>query len=328
MNRIQQVWPQLENQTGVFRRIRYDATSPCDLNLGLRMPQNERMLVLRLPLALAKGIQSRPPALGLRVEKVGDPDDDTRFFLNLVLSEPRFAEVFDVLLEDLIARLIDIPGDRQVVREFLNHLDRWEALFSRYSSTGLTTEQQKGLYGELHLLRTLLTALTDKTSVLDSWVGQDAAVQDFRAGSWAIEVKTSSHATHERFTVNGERQLDESPLENLFLYYLNLDVRVRGGESLNAIVSTIRSMLAAEAALLSTFNRKLIDAGYFDAQADVYEENGYVIREKYIFRVTDSFPRITPADLRPGVGEVRYSASLSDCLPYEITEQQLFDTLS
>lgn len=232
------------------------------------------------------------------------------------------------LLEDLIARLIDIPDDRQVVREFLNHLDRWEALFSRYSPTGLTAEQQKGLYGELHLLRTLLTALTDKAQVLDSWVGQNAAIQDFRAGSWAIEVKTSSLSTHERFTVNGERQLDESPLENLFLYYLNLDVRKKGGESLNALISEIRSMLAAEVSLLRAFNRKLIDAGYFDAQADAYEEDGYVIREKHLFRVTGDFPRITPVNLRPGVGEVRYSASLSDCLPYEITEQQLFDTLS
>lgn len=328
MSRIQQLWEQLENQIGVFRRQRYDATSPCDLNVGLKMPENERMLVLRLPFALAKGIQSRPPALGLRVEKVGDPDDATRFFLNLVLSEPQFSDVFDVLLEDLIARLIDISDPRHVVREFLNQLDRWEALFSRYSSTGLTAEQQKGLYGELHLLRTLLTALTNKAQVLDSWVGQDAAIQDFRFASWAIEVKTSSHSTRERFTVNGERQLDESPLENLFLYYLNLDIRKKGGESLNALISVIRSILAAEVSLLRTFNQKLIDAGYFDAQADAYEEDGYAIREKYLFRVTGDFPRITPVNLRPGVGEVRYSASLSDCLPYEVAEQQLFDTLS
>lgn len=327
MSRIQQLWLQLENQTGLFRRQRYDATSPCDLNVGLKMPENERMLVLRLPRTLADGVRNRPPALGIRVDRIADPDDDTRFFLNLVLIESRYAEIFDVLLEDLITRLIDIPDPRKVVREFLNQLDRWEALFSRYSANGLTAEQQKGLYGELHLLRILLNASTDRAQALDSWVGPDAAVQDFRAGGWAIEVKTSSHTTRERFTVNGERQLDESPLENLFLYYLNLDVRIRGGESLNAIISAIRLMLATKVALLLTFNRKLIDAGYFDAQADTYKENGYVIREKYIFRVTGDFPRITPANLLPGVGEVRYSASLSDCLPYEITEQQLFKTL-
>ena len=314
--------------TGIFRRIRYDAASVCDLDIGLRMPENERMLVLRLPIALSKGIRNRPPALGVRVEKVTDPDDATRFFLNLVLTEPVFGEVFDVLLKDLIDRLIDIPDPRQVVREFLNQLDRWEALFSRFSANGLTAEQQKGLYGELHLLRTLLTALSDRTYVLESWVGSDAAVQDFRAVNWAIEVKTSSKNTNDRFTVNGERQLDELPLTDLFLYYFNLDVRNNGGESLNTIIFNIRSMLVAEAGLLLTFNRKLINAGYFDAQADNYETTGYVIREKQIFRIVGDFPRITPSGLRPGVGDVRYSVSLSDCLPYEISEPQLFDTLS
>lgn len=324
MNRTQHIWQQLDIQTGVFRRIRYDATSPCDLYLGLKMPENHRLLAIRLPKTLAAGIKNVPEFRGVRVEKITDVDDNSRFFLNLVLTDTLLADVFDVLLDDLINRLLNIADPNQTVRTFLNQLDRWEALFSRFSVNGLTIEEQKGLFGELHVLRKMLTNLPNALPVVASWVGNDAAIQDFRSGNWAIEVKTSSQTTNERFTVNGERQLDESPLDNLFLYYLNVDVRNGGGKSLNDIVANIRSSLTQDTAAVLAFNRKLLNAGYFDAQSDGYEAMGYTIREEHVFRVTDAFPRITPTDLRPGVGDVRYSASLSDCLPYSITESELF----
>lgn len=142
MSRIEQIWQQLENQTGAFRRIRYDAGSACDLSLGLRMPEGERLLVLELPFAKAKGIRNRPPSQGIRLEKVANPDNDGQFFLNLVLTDPLFTGVFDVLVDDLVGRLLDIAEPGQVISVFLNQLDQWEALFSRFSANGLTPEQQ------------------------------------------------------------------------------------------------------------------------------------------------------------------------------------------
>ena len=321
-------WQQLDNQTGVFRRVRYDAASPCDLYLGLKMPENQRLLAIRLPKTLAKGIGNVPAFRGIRVEKVVDPDDNTRFFLNLALTDPQLADVFDVLLSDLIDQLLPVSNPSDVVRMFLNQLARWEDLFGNYKADGLSPEQQKGLFGELYLLRKLLHNTPDSEWAVEKWVGNDAAVQDFRGATWAIEVKTSSQTTHERLTINGERQLDESPLDRLFLYYLNVDVRSGAGESLNDLVTTIRSQISADFSALQSFNRKLTKAGYFNTQAGFYADTGYVIRTQHIFSVTGDFPRIITADLRPGVGDVRYSVSLSDCLPYSISEPELLQTLT
>ena len=116
-------------------------------------------------------------------------------------------------------------------------------------------------------------------------------------------------------------------MERLFLYYLNVDVRTGAGESLNVLIDGIRSGLAADIQTLFAFNRKLVKAGYFDVQATGYVQTGYVIRAEHIFNVAGDFPRIITADLRPGVGEVRYSVSLSDCLSYSITESELFLSL-
>ncbi|MBC7568679.1 MAG: PD-(D/E)XK motif protein [Spirosoma sp.] len=328
MNRLHQIWQQLATQTGVFRRVRYDAASPCDVYLGLKTPENQRLLAIRLPMALAKNMGNVPEFRGVRVEKIADTDNADRFFLNLLLTDPALAEVFDVLLTDLIGQLLPIAKPAEVVRIFLNQLARWEELFGRYSAGGLSTAEQKGLFGELYLLRKLLQNGLSPAVVVDSWVGNDAAVQDFRGAAWAIEVKMSSQTTSERLTINGERQLDESSLERLFLYYLNADVRTGAGESLNTLITDIRTRLTTDFPVLITFNHKLTKAGYFDAQADRYVDVSYVIRAEHIFRVSGDFPRIVTADLRPGVGEVRYSVGLSDCLPYAIFETDLFLTFT
>ena len=193
---------------------------------------------------------------------------------------------------------------------------------------GLTGEQQKGLFGELHVLQVMVNNLPDAELVIDSWVGNDAALQDFRAGTWAVEVKTSSQTTNERITINGERQLDERPFDHLFLYYINVDMRPNSSPTLNELVATVRTMLQVSNAALFAFNRKLAKAGYFEAQLAAYESVGYTIRNELVFRVTDAFPRIIPTDLRTGVSEVRYAASLSDCLPYQLTQQQLFQHIA
>ncbi len=328
MSRLQEIWQQLDSQQGMFRRVRYDAVSPCDVYLGLKMPEAERMLVLRLPISLAKSVKNKLPSQGIRIDKIADPDDKTRFFLNVVLANSLFSSLFDVLLEDLISQLLPIADPAAAMRTLINQLDSWEGFFSRYLAGGLTSEQQKGLFGELHVLQLMLNNLPDAGLVIDSWVGNEAALQDFRAGAWAVEVKTSSQTTNERITINGERQLDERPFDHLFLYYINVDVRPNSSPTLNELIIAIRTILQGGNAALFAFNRKLAKAGYFDAQSVVYESVGYAIRDELVFRVTDAFPRIVPTDLRTGVSEVRYAASLADCLPYQITQQQLFQHIA
>jgi hypothetical protein len=58
--------------------------------------------------------------------------------------------------------------------------------------------------------------------VLHSWVGVDKALRDFQGSSWALEVKTTSTNNPQKVTINSERQLDETLLENLFCFIFRL----------------------------------------------------------------------------------------------------------
>jgi hypothetical protein len=330
MHRLNELWSQLERSAGAgpgFRRIRYSNDQPGEVYLGLKTPERHRVLALRLPRSFAAGLKTLPQLGGLRLEKVADPDDAGRFLLNLVLTERAFADVFDVLLGDLVEVLVGLDQPPALLRTFLEKLAQWQALFEGFAAEGLSPERQRGLFGEIIMLRRLLDGGADPLGMVQSWVGSQAAPQDFQGADWALEVKTSLGATHPSFTVSNERQLDETTWSGLFLVHLALETRTGGGQTLNEAVGVIRAALDGYTFARQEFNRRLIAAGYFETHAERYETPGYLVRGEHRFRVAGAFPRLRVADLPPGVGEVRYTVQLAACLPFAISETELLQFL-
>ncbi len=59
----------------------------------------------------------------------------------------------------------------------------------------------------------------------------------------------------------------------------------------------------------------------------IYQNTGYNIRQETIYRVEGEFPRIMENEIRDGVGDVKYSIVISDCLSYVATEAGLFQNI-
>jgi hypothetical protein len=94
------------------------------------------------------------------------------------------------------------------------------------------------------------------------------------------------------------------------------------------LVADIRSALAPDPLAAGVFEDRLTDGGYLEPQAPGYGESGYTVRDVHFFRVEGSFPRIVEADLRPGVGAVRYSISAAECMHYRVDAATVFATIS
>ncbi|RYZ76980.1 MAG: PD-(D/E)XK motif protein, partial [Proteobacteria bacterium] len=150
----------------------------------------------------------------------------------------------------------------------------------------------------------------------------------FQFGRWAIEAKTSKGNNHQKVTINGERQLDTTNFESLFLYHLSLEELQRAGQTLNQIVDEIRVRLIGHNVVLTCFECKLIEASYFDHHRELYEYLGYLIRSESCYKVESSFPRFEEKDIPSGVGDVKYSITLSQCSPFLVTRDQMFNSLS
>jgi Putative PD-(D/E)XK family member, (DUF4420) len=178
------------------------------------------------------------------------------------------------------------------------------------------------------LLRKYLQNNPDFLHVINSWVGSERQVRDFQAGTWSVEVKTSYGNNHQKAHISNERQLDPSNLENLFLYHLSLETRHQSGETLNQIVESISNALSQDSLALNRFKNKLLEGGYFGQHKHLYETAGYFIRQENFYKVENNFPRIEEKDIRPGVGDIKYSIILSRCSDFIISEQLVFQALA
>ena len=152
-----------------------------------------------------------------------------------------------------------------------------------------------------------------------AWTGPTAANQDFQLPGTAIEVKTSSGKEPQTMVISNERELDEQGTAQLILAHLSLDERRGGnGESLNTAVDRTRAAVT-DAGARAALDDLLVRAGYLAHQRDLYDEPRYTVRRQRFWHVTGGFPRITEADLRPGVGDCHYRISTAGLDAYLMT---------
>jgi hypothetical protein len=155
------------------------------------------------------------------------------------------------------------------------------------------------------------------------WATSKGIQQDFQFSGCAVEVKTTSAKQHQKLAIASERQLDDTGAGTIVLLHLSLDVRQGQGETLPAMVATVRSLVAGDAIAKDELENLLFEIGYLDIHAIRYENIGYTIREHNYFKVGDDFPKIIEADLRNGVGDVRYTISVAECKRFSIPASEV-----
>lgn len=79
-------------------------------------------------------------------------------------------------------------------------------------------------------------------------------------------------------------------------------------------------MLQDNISAQNLFNNKLLEAGYFDRHKYLYEEKCYQIRNENYYKIDGDFPRIKEQEIRNGIGDIKYSIILSQCMDYLISE--------
>ncbi len=330
MERIKQIWTQLEANSsavaGLFK-LRYSDASKCDVFLGMKFPETYRMLILKVPFTIGKEFNFKYEFRGLKFDKIYDPDDSKFILLNLVLVDKQFKDVFDTLIADVLAAVINETDIKVILKNYSNRLIKWQSLFERFKQQGLTPEEQRGLFGELFFLRKFLQANSDFQNIVSSWIGSEKQIRDFQFGRWSVEVKTTHGNNHQKIHISSERQLDTTNMDNLYLHHLSLEVRQQSGETLNQLVDSVIEILSTDFTALNRFRNKLIEGSYFDHHRLLYADVGYFIRQEIFYQVENTFPRIEERDIRNGVGDVKYSIVISQCSDFIRTEEEIFQTL-
>lgn len=331
MKKINDKWDRLESDDSASASIllsRYSATVFPDVFIGLYSTERLRCIAVRLKkdnsIMLAKYTRLKD----IKLELLPDDKDDAKIFLLIILVDSLHNDVFATLCEDLISGIADIKDEDNVVRELLNRFEKWKSLFDKASAEGLSSEEQRGLYGELYFLNRWLSCSNDYSRCIQSWVGTERAIKDFQFSGWALEVKTTHGNNHQKIQINNERQLDTENLNTLILLHLSLEAQQQNGETLNNIATAIIELLHNDIATQTQFRSKLLQAGYFNHHRQLYENTGYQIRQEDYYLVNNEFPRIEEKDIRSGVGDVKYSIILSEYAGYIIPESLVLEIIS
>ena len=328
-NNISSLWEIMsqEKSVGLVKRL-LPSSSPLKVFATYKYPENICGIAFSCDSKLKLSIDSFCNLKELSVQLFLDTSYQPNRLLTIQLFSDANKDIFAYLCGNLIETIEKYETEAKAIKLVLNRLEKWKTMFSKGASDGLSITEQQGLYGELmYLHKLVLRGIFSYIDTLKIWVGADKAMRDFQGKDWAVEAKTISINNADQITINGERQLDETLLDKLYLYHLSVEASRMNGQTLNDKVDELRRLFSDDKAALNVFNAKLMEAGYFDHHRDLYKERCYKIRKESIYVIDDSFPRIKESELRDGVSNTVYSINVSTCAEYMVSESEHFNSI-
>lgn len=329
--KIDTIWEELEKdenfQIGLLYK-RYSAKVNPDVFVALKAPEKLRCISFHISSSINLDTNQLNIFRDIKLEILNDEKNPNKQFLLILLLNTQHKDIFSTLCEDLIYGVSEISDENILIDRLVDRLVKWQSLFEKLGHQGLSDDAQRGLFGELYFLRKYLSKSSDYIKCINTWMGPENAIQDFQYSNWAVEVKTTHSKNHQRIHISSERQLDDSIISNIFLYHLSLDIRMGFGETLNLIIEDISHLLNNNSIATNHFKLKLMEYGYFDLHKNLYDDNGYTIRQENIYSVIGDFPRITENQIPNGVGDVKYSIILTESESWRINEDDLFNKIS
>jgi len=283
------------------------------------------MLTLRFGASSSPdGALPRPKGLDIRMSPVGNADDQ---LLIVKLVDPSNREIFHRLCTDIIDATRLAKDEHQAVALAVRRTWRWHYLLRSGRDHKLSLEEQKGLIGELLVLRDFVMKAFPAFDAVRAWMGPEGSPKDFEIARLAIEAKARRGTASPHVAISSEDQLDISGVDELFLHVVDLSVAPEGGGfTLPELADEVLQLIGHSDVLAGDlFEDKLEAAGL--RERDSYASDCWIVGSARVFRVTDDFPRIEAGDVPSGVRSVTYSIDLSHLDDFEVEGSALENSI-
>ena len=316
MNNIKNIWINQELNSDSFTiRENFFVNKSFNCFVGRIGASNAKMFQIEIDIGtqIHKNYLKRFHGVEIRVldSKKGKKD------ITIILSDNDLMDVFILFIEDLIRSLKTINDENNIPLILNEKVGYWGKLFAKIKGELLSKERQRGLYGELIFLNTLLNRSNDFVKTISSWTGPDGSNQDFSNGLTAVEVK-SSKATKPTVNIASELQLDWTILDNLYLHVIHLDELNNGPDTLKKMIEVIKQRVEKHPNLLRLFEEKLDLVGIPFGEEKHYNEVGFIIRSQRAYEVQNGFPVLINKTINnEAIHNVKYQIDLTALEPFE-----------
>jgi hypothetical protein len=245
--------------------------------------------------------------------------------LYIRLKDKAQLELFETLCRDVIAAGELAGTEAEALDRAIGRTFRWHYLLRGGKAEVLSEDAQKGLIGEIEVLKLLIDTLGAKPA-LAAWTGPSGAPKDFELTADCIEVKARRGASQPFVRITSEHQLAEVPDRRLWLAVLAVDkVQPPHGRTLTDVVRHVSEQLEqTDPSAIMDWELHVADAG-FDPAHD-YSPWRWIAAPSAFHAVTEGFPRIA-APVPLGLSAVSYALALSACAPFLIDWTTLRDLL-
>lgn len=275
------------------------------------MPRADAALVLQLR-ELPEPVPALPKLKNLEIRFQTLPGGPI-FYVRL--KDSAQIELFETLCRDVVAAGELADSEAEALERAVGRTFRWHYLLRGGRSNALSEETQKGLIGEIEILKRLIDGL-GAGSALAAWTGPSGAPKDFELTGDCIEVKARRVAAQPFVKISNEFQLADVPGRRLWLAVLAVDkVQPPHGMTLSERVAEVTRLLEQKnPETILDWNLHLADAG-FDEEHD-YTPWRWIVAEPTFHAVGDDFPRICDP-VPAGIGSVSYALNLTACTPFQ-----------
>ena len=265
-----------------------------------------------------------PKLQGLEVE-IREPDAGKAVTLVIRLKENEHRELFHRLCLDITSATQKADNEAEAVELFLARTWRWHRLLKDGRDSRLSEEEQKGLIGELSVLKHVLFPILGVKDSIKAWMGPLDAPKDFEIGRVCIEAKARRGAATPFITISSEYQLDTEGVDTLFLHVSEITPATDDDTKAVTITEVARGVLsqieAEDPSCVELFEQRLMAIG-FD-WADDYSDLRWLPGPEHVFEIDEDFPRVAPSMYPTGVNNIRYSVSLPQCEPFRSDVERL-----
>ena len=228
-NHFIELWQKLEstNHHGIVK-IAYSEDSRYRIYATMSCPDHVCGFAISFDDSIKVELKPFRDLRQLSVELLTDTSYDKSSLLLVQLRNVEKRDVFAILCENLVSSANQVNEERLMLKIVINKLCEWKSLFDKLSNGPLSKPQQQGLFGELYFIKSLLNNKKEaiEYNIISTWQGmeEERSIRDFQGQNWVVEVKTTSTNSPQKVTINGERQLDDSLVDNLLLYHCSVDI--------------------------------------------------------------------------------------------------------
>ena len=301
-----------------IKSVRIDSSTIPDLFIGFH-PDGRRCLVLQLPSSYKADFQS-----SIKQNLSLELFPQTRWVI-LTLLDSQYSDLFDDLIFSIYYKIWALEDPALYVGELLKTYYKWSEFFQNRTSTTLSEEAIRGMFGELVYLRERLdaTPALQVNDLLRSWKGPYDTGHDFITDDKDVEVKTriiDTNIVH----ISSESQLMEDAGKQLTLVVVSIKPNLEGS-TLREVVVDSADKVIHKLGDFTIILRALAQKGITVNMLSAYDHLRFHINDITAYScTTDGFPRITSSLLPTGVTHVSYKLNLSALKPFMIERKEFY----